>query len=67
MQTLRATVTASGLYISGLIPGEMFSIYNLWGQLFYKGKATVSGQYVSLLDRGIYIIPNGNRTVIAIY
>jgi hypothetical protein len=66
-QMLHATATASGLYISGLIPGETFSIYNLRGQLFYKGKATVSEQYVSLPDHGIYIITNGNRTIKAIY
>jgi hypothetical protein len=66
-QTLYATATASGLYISGLIPGETFSVYNLRGQLFYKGKATASEQYVNLRDRGVYIITNGNKTVKAIY
>jgi hypothetical protein len=67
VQTLQAIATASGLYISGLIPGETFSVYNLLGQLSYKGKATVSEQYINLRNRGIYIITNGNKTVKAIY
>jgi len=66
-QSLQAIATVSGLLISGLVPGEDFHIYNLQGQLFYKGKAVTSEQHVRLRDQGIYIITTGDKTVKAIY
>ncbi|MDR3269171.1 MAG: T9SS type A sorting domain-containing protein, partial [Tannerella sp.] len=64
---LRAYAADGGLTISGLIPGESLTLYNMQGQLVYKGKATANEQRISLHGHGVYIVVNGNRTVKAAY
>ena len=58
---LRAISTDNGLLITGLIPGEVFSIFNIQGQLLYNSKAIASEQSVHLAKRGLYIIVADNR------
>jgi hypothetical protein len=65
--SLHATSTNGGLQVFGLVPGEVFSIYNLSGQLVYKGKAATPEQFVPLNVRGIYIVVAGERRVKAVY
>jgi hypothetical protein len=60
---LHAYAADGGLQVSGLIPGELLTIYTMQGQLVYKGKAIANEQHVPLYGRGVYIVVNGNRTV----
>jgi hypothetical protein len=64
---LYAVSTGSGLQVHGLVPGEVFSIYNISGQLQFKGKATATEQLVPLRERGVYIVVSGNRRVKTVY
>ena len=64
---LRAVSTGGGLQVRGLVLGEMFSIYNISGQLQFSGKAAATEQLVPLRERGIYIVVSGNRSVKTIY
>jgi hypothetical protein len=66
-KALHVYATDSGLQISGLVSGELLSIYNMQGQLFYKGKATATEECIKLRERGIYIVVAGSRRVKAIY
>lgn len=49
------------LYISGLYLGEAFSLYNIQGQLIYKGIAKNNEEQVSLSTPGIYILTTNDR------
>jgi hypothetical protein len=67
---LRAIVTGEGLRITGLIPGEMLSVYSIQGQLIYRRDAmhgVSTEQRVPLRVRGLYIVVSGERTVKVIY
>jgi hypothetical protein len=64
---LYAVSTGRGLLIRGLVSGETFAVYNLYGQLVYTGKATGSEQLVPLNGRGVYVITAGSRRVKAVY
>jgi hypothetical protein len=64
---LIAVSTSNGLLVCGLAPGEVFSIYNMSGQLHFKGKATATEELVPLRERGIYIVVAGERRVKAVY
>jgi hypothetical protein len=66
-QTLQAISTDGGLQVRGLVPGEVFSIYNLSGQLVYNGNATAPEQFVPLNVRGIYIVASGNQRIKTVY
>jgi hypothetical protein len=67
LQSLRAFSKEGGLHIIGLVPGEVFGVYNMQGKLCYKGKAITNEQTVSLRDRGIYIVVAGEKRVKALY
>jgi anti-sigma28 factor (negative regulator of flagellin synthesis) len=64
---LRACATVGGLLISGLVPGESLTLYNMQGQLVYKGKATAAEERIRLSVRGVYVVVNANRTVKTVY
>ncbi|MDR0833994.1 MAG: hypothetical protein LBN93_07435, partial [Candidatus Symbiothrix sp.] len=64
---LQAISTDGGLQVSGLVHGEMLSIYNTSGQLVYNGNATAPEQFVPLNVRGIYIVASGNQRIKAVY
>ncbi|MDR2534376.1 MAG: leucine-rich repeat protein [Tannerellaceae bacterium] len=55
-----------GLQITGLTSGEELSIYDVSGQLLYKGKAAGGELYVSLSARGSVIVAAGKRVVKAV-
>jgi hypothetical protein len=65
--TLYAVPSSDGLQVCGLVPDEVFSIYNISGQLLFSGKATAAEQLVLLRERGVYIVTTGNRSVRAVY
>jgi hypothetical protein len=60
---LKAYITNGSLHVSGLNPGELLSIYNLTGQLIYKGIAKTSEQQFSLTAGGYYIVIAWDRRV----
>jgi hypothetical protein len=53
------------LYISGLMAGQAFSVYNITGTLIYQGIANVETRFIAspLPQRGVYIIRSGDKTV----
>jgi hypothetical protein len=65
--SLQAIPTENGLHIKGLVPNEVFGIFNLQGQLVYKGKAVADEQTVNLGRRGIYIVVAGERRTKVVY
>ncbi|MDR3193935.1 MAG: cadherin-like beta sandwich domain-containing protein, partial [Tannerella sp.] len=64
---LSARAADGGLKVSGLIPGELLSLYNMQGQTVYKGKAIAGEQHIPLYGHGVYVVVNGNRTAKAAY
>jgi hypothetical protein len=58
---LRIVSESDGIFISGLTPGETFSIYTLQGQLVYEGKATSPEERIYLQDKGVYILRHKDR------
>jgi hypothetical protein len=59
---LRAVPADRGVWISGLQPGESFSVYTLQGQSVYQNKATAPEERIPLRERGVYILRHGNAT-----
>jgi anti-sigma28 factor (negative regulator of flagellin synthesis)/lipopolysaccharide export LptBFGC system permease protein LptF len=64
---LKAWVSNGDLHVSGLVEGEVLSVYNMRGQLVYNGKATTAEQRINLRERGIYVVVSGNRRVKTAY
>ena len=64
---LRAWTHNGILYVSGLQPGTSWSIYNLSGTRIYTGTVTAdvveTHGRVSLPERGIYIVTDGNNSL----
>ena len=65
--TLYAAASSDGLRLFGLVPGEAFRIYNVSGQLLFRGKATAVEAFVPLREHGVYVVTSGNRSVKAAY
>ncbi|MDR2809340.1 MAG: T9SS type A sorting domain-containing protein, partial [Tannerellaceae bacterium] len=65
--TLRVIATGDGFWITGLVPGETLSLYNMQGQLIHQNKANATEQRISLRVRGVYIAVSGERRVKAAY
>jgi hypothetical protein len=62
--SLRAWSADGILHISGLRPGEAFSIYTIQGQLIYKGIAYTGEEEAALTNTpGIYILAAGERRI----
>jgi hypothetical protein len=59
---LHAVPADRGVWVSGLLPGENFSVYTLQGQSVYQSKATAPEERIPLRERGVYILRHGNRT-----
>ena len=61
---LKAYTTNGNLHVSGLKSGEPLRIYNLTGQLIYKGIAKTSEEVIPpLATSGFYVIVTGNRSI----
>ncbi|MDR2805378.1 MAG: hypothetical protein LBB85_07025, partial [Dysgonamonadaceae bacterium] len=65
--TLRVIAAGAGFRITGLIPGETLSLYNMQGQLIHQSKANATEQHIPLHVRGVYIVISGIRAVKAAY
>ena len=61
--TLKAYASNGILSISGLQPNKPLYVFNLSGQLVYKGVAKAEKEFVPLAARGIYIVVAGEQTV----
>jgi hypothetical protein len=59
---LRIAPADNGIFISGLTPGETFSIYTLQGQLVYQSKASSPEERIYLREKGVYILKHKERT-----
>jgi len=64
--TLNAYASNGILYISGLQPGQPLTVFNLAGQLIYKGMARSEDEHIPLAAGGIYIVAAGEQTVKAV-
>ena len=53
---LQAYASNGVLHINGLHPGESFAVYNLYGQLIYKGMATSTEAQFALRVQGVHIV-----------
>ena len=60
--TLKAYAQNRILYISGLIVGETWSVYNVLGKLVHQSTATAEEANTPLPVSGVYIIRSENRT-----
>jgi len=60
---LKAYALKGSLHISGLRPGESFSIHNINGQLLYKGKAKTEREHVAIGSNGVFVVTAGNRSI----
>jgi hypothetical protein len=60
---LSAYVQNGRLYITGLTPGQSWSLYSITGALISNKTPTTSEAELSLPARGIYIIHSGNNTI----
>ena len=58
---LKAYTQSGILYVSGLIVGETWSVYNVLGKLVYQGVATAEEANTPLPVSGMYIIRSENR------
>jgi hypothetical protein len=61
--TLKAYTSTGILYLAGLNPGKPLYIYNLAGQLIYKGIAKGKEEQIPLASNGIYIVVASDQTV----
>ena len=62
-QILQAYGSNGILHISGLRTGETLSIYNLAGQLLYKGIAKAEEEHIPFTAHGIYFVKTEKCTV----
>ncbi|MCL2027117.1 MAG: choice-of-anchor J domain-containing protein [Bacteroidales bacterium] len=58
---LQAWMQDGELHVSGLTIGQLWSIYNLSGQVVYQAIADTDPAVVTLPGRGVYIIRSGNK------
>ncbi|MDR1981773.1 MAG: C10 family peptidase [Tannerellaceae bacterium] len=63
VQMLKAFIINGILHVSGLVPNELLSIYNMQGKLFHQEKVTETEKRIYLRERGIYVVASGGRTV----
>jgi hypothetical protein len=62
--TLNAWATDGIVHIAGLRTGEAFVIYNIQGQLVYKGIAYTGEEEIALSGTpGVYILSTGERRI----
>ena len=60
--TFKVWVQNGVLRVTGLTPGQSWSVYNLSGVLVYRANASGNEASVPLSERGIYIVLSGNKT-----
>jgi hypothetical protein len=67
-EELNAWIQDGTLYVSGLIAGKPWYVYNISGILIYKGVATGAVETLRATSlHGIYIVKSGNQTVKVVY
>ena len=64
---LKAEMQNEMLYVSGLISGEVWSVYSVSGMLIYCDVASSKEANIPLTVRGVYIIQSGNNTIKIVY
>jgi hypothetical protein len=66
-EALDIHAAAGGLRVTGLVPGESLTLYNMQGSLIYRDTSGATEQLVPLREHGIYIAIAGRRTAKAAY
>jgi hypothetical protein len=61
--TLKAWTANGTLYVSGLVQGETWQVYDLSGRLVYSGAVAAEKSEIRLSQRGAYIIRAVNGTL----
>jgi hypothetical protein len=64
---LKAWTLNGTLYVSGLTEGNVWNVYNLYGQLIYNGIADGNEVKIALPGRGVYVIQSDNQTIKVAY
>ena len=59
--------TAGGLWVTGLVPGEILTLYDMQGRPVYDGKVSSGEQFFPLCEHGIYIIVARMRSSKVVY
>ena len=62
-QAFKAWTQNGMLHISGLTPGQSWSVYNLSGQLVYQAVAKTEEAIVPLAAQGVYVVASGGNRV----
>ena len=65
--SLSAYAQDGALYISGLMAGQPFRVYNVLGALIYQGVANDADTTIALPERSVYIVTDGKTTVKTVY
>jgi hypothetical protein len=55
-------VFSDGVFISGLVLDEVYTVFDLSGRLVYQRKASAPEEFVPLRERGIYLLKRRNKT-----
>jgi hypothetical protein len=63
IRPLRAWTNGSALTVSGLTPGQPWSIYFMTGATVYRGIASAVEANITLPVRGVYVIQSGNMAI----
>ncbi|MDL2244565.1 zinc-dependent metalloprotease [Parabacteroides sp. OttesenSCG-928-J18] len=66
-ETLKAGVQSGTLYVSGLTPGQPWSVYIISGILIHHDLAESGEASIPLPSRGVYIITSGTDRVKVVY
>ena len=67
VSTLKARIFNGTLYVSGLMPGETWGVYNATGVLLHQDIVAGSEGYMKLPARGLYIVTSEKRKVKVVY
>jgi hypothetical protein len=62
-EKLQAWTNNGTLHVSGLKPGQTWSVYNINGTLIYHSIATGNEAEIPLPDHNFYIIQSGSRSI----
>jgi hypothetical protein len=67
LKPLSAYILNGTMYVSGLLTGEKWSVYNMAGVLIHQAIAIDENAKVILSTRGVYLVTSGNQIVKVLY
>ena len=66
-EVLKAKIINEELHVSGLTPGRVWNVYNMYGELVSQNVAKSVKEKIPLKGREVYIVQSDNRTIRIIY